>query len=401
MAQARRWAPAELLDWLRRGLGLAWIWLAVSLSLGFNAWHRIHYPILHSGTGLRVPWREVAWLPVWSPLPSGSMSWLLLPIGLGGLGLLLNYRPRLWAGLITFCWLWLMGLDQMMFLYHRYFLLCLTVVVLLLPPRTAQPLSLRACAPLIVLAVAVWGWSGWAKVTPLWFSGAHLYYDLTHFTVPWQAALFARLPAGASWVLSMGYLLAELLLAYLLIRPRFARFAAWAGVLVAATLALLAPIFAIATATATWVAGQCVGHLGQARAPRPLPAVPAWRMVAIALFCAWQLLLPLRSYFLSESPYETGLGLRWGWYQMAAMRDGSVYFELREPERGWVDVTPALAAQHPQFKAHLALFPCEIPWAVVWLQRTRPDLLDPAQRLRVRHTSYPQEQLPTACPHPL
>ena len=209
MALSRRWAPAALLDWLRRGLGLAWIWVAVSLSLGFNAWHPTHYPILHAGTGLRVPWREVAWLPVWSPLPSGSMSWLLLPLGLGGIGLLLNYRPRLWASLIALCWLWLMGLDQFLFLYHRYFLLGLTGAVLLLPPAASGGSRCGRVCPCWCSAGPSGFWSGWAKFTPLWFSGAHLYYDLTQLTAPRPAAFFARWPPAGIWLLSIGYLLAE------------------------------------------------------------------------------------------------------------------------------------------------------------------------------------------------
>ena len=401
MALSRRWAPAALLDWLRRGLGLAWIWVAVSLSLGFNAWHPTHYPILHAGTGLRVPWREVAWLPVWSPLPSGSMSWLLLPLGLGGIGLLLNYRPRLWASLIALCWLWLMGLDQFLFLYHRYFLLGLTGAVLLLPPRRQRRVSLWACLPLLVLCGAVWFWSGWAKFTPLWFSGAHLYYDLTQLTAPRPAAFFARWPPAGIWLLSIGYLLAELLMAYLLLRPRSARQAAWVALPLAGTLALLAPIFAVATATASWVTGQCVWHLGQRRPldQAPLPPVPRWRMAAILLFCAAQLLLPLRPYFLSAASYDTGLGLRWAWRQMAVLREeGPLHIELWEPAQGWVDIMPALAAQHAQIYNHLSLFPCEIPWAVAWLQRTRPDLLDPDQPLRFRYPGYAPGQLPGACP---
>ena len=123
-------------------------------------------PILHARAGLRVPWREVAWLPVWSPLPSGSMSWLLLPLGLGGIGLLLNYRPRLWASLIALCWLWLMGLDQFLFLYHRYFLLGLTGAVLLLPPRRQRRVSLAALLPLLVLCGAVWFWSRLGQIHP-------------------------------------------------------------------------------------------------------------------------------------------------------------------------------------------------------------------------------------------
>ena len=398
MERNTRRVPNRVLDWYRRGLGAAWIGLAVGLANGYNAWHRTHYAILHTGDGLRVPWREVAWLPVWSPLPSGSMVWLLAVIGILAVGLVVPWRPRLCGAGITVLWLWLMGLDQLMFLYHRYFLLCATVCVLLLPSHRERHISLVSCLPLIVLVAAVWFWSGWAKITPLWLSGLHLRYNLTTFTVPWQAAIFATWPDELMRRLSSFYLVVELLMTYLVVWPRTARLAAWASLPLAATLVPLAPVFATAFGVASWTAGQCVAHLG--REPFPAseipPVVPRWRVVAISLFCAWQVLLPARPYLLATNPYNTGQGLFWAWRQMALYRTGEPHIETLTPN-GWHDIVPTLGAMHDQARNHLLLYPCQIEWAVAWWQQSRPDLLPPGQPVRVRHTAYPGERIPLEC----
>ena len=396
-----RRVPNRVLDWYRRGLGVAWIGLAVGLGSGFNAWHRTHYAILHSGDGLRVPWREVAWLPVWSPLPSGSMAWLLALIGILAVGLVVPWRPRLCAAAITVLWLWLMGLDQFLFLYHRYFLLCATVCLLLLPSHRERHVSLTACLPLIVLVAAVWFWSGWAKISPFWLTGGHLRYDMTHLTVPWQAVRFAQWTDRQYLILAWFYLAVEILMAYLVVRPRTARFAAWASIPLAVTLAPLAPVFATAFGVASWTAGQCVAHRGLASLPagETRPVVPRWRVAAIGLFCVWQVLLPARPYLLATDPYDTGQGLFWAWRQMALLRTGEVRIETLTPG-GWHDIVPALDPLHDQARNHLSLYPCQTAWAVAWWQDTRPDLLPPERPVRVRHTAYPGERIPGECATP-
>ena len=199
---------------------------------------------------------------------SGSMSWLLLPLGLGGIGLLLNYRPRLWASLIALCWLWLMGLDQ--------FLLSPLLSVgphggrAAVAPPPQRRVSLWACLPLLVLCGAVWFWSGCQIHPALVLRRAPLLWTQSRRPARPPSSPAGRRPgSGCSrscWpALGPG-----------------ARPAAWVALL-----------DWLATATASWVTGSVYGTWASAgrstRAPARagVPCLPRPYFLSAAMTRAW------------------------------------------------------------------------------------------------------------------
>lgn len=390
--------PGRVLVGYRTGLAIAWLWLAIMLATGFDNWTpERSVPVLFDPDGLRLPWRTWAWIPVWSPVPAllgGGMGWLCLVLATAALALLANRRARPAAAVLLLAYGWMVGLDSVLMNAHRYLLVCMTVAFLLLPTATADiDVPLGSVLPIPVLAVALWGWAAWAKTVPAWRSGPALYLDLVHLNPPWLGTLWSRLPgflflAGA-WLVP----LAETAIAWGLTRPARARTAARAGIALCVFFLPLVPVFAVATATLTWAAGRCVGMAVPTPTSASAHRLEGWRLAAIVLFCAWQFLLPIRTHLIEDN-YATGRGWFWAWRQMTMLRHGFLRVEVLDPEHGWQDATGPLAP----IMEDLLMFPCEIPWGVAWVRRSRPDLLPPDRSVRVLRLGGGGPAVPASCP---
>ncbi len=233
------------------------------------------------------------------------MIGIAIPLALGGLWLLAAPRrqPRAVAGAILVMALWLGMADRFMFAYHHYLIVHMTAALLLLPrPDSGSRVSQLDCLPITGLAVTLWGWSA----------------------------------------------LAELFVAYFLLRPAHTGAARRVGLCLCVGFGLLAPAFLIAVGVLTWVASHCVACAGRT-ARRTSSHNPETgqvhthrlrRLLALA-FLALHLALPLRTYLMADHAH-THRGYLWAWRQMADHRQGSVRVQTYDPERmAWRDLTPA------------------------------------------------------------
>ena len=398
--------PGRLLDVYRRGVGACWLWLCASWGLGYANWNPSRPPVLWQADGVRLPWSsELTWVPVWSPVPGQGLAWLLLPMALAGLLLLAGpWRPRAVAAGLLCLGLWLGAADRLMFHYHRYLILHMTLTLLLLPPvGRGTRVSHLDCLPVTGLAVALWGWSAWAKVSPDWPLLWAL--QLRDFGPPVvdKAVRWAlgTLPAGPTILAgSMLTALAELMVAVYLCRPKYTRAARWLGLLLCAGFFLLAPPFTLSAGVLTWVAGRSVE--AGARQSRQTPSgtqPPQWRNLLTAGMLAVHMALPLRAY-LAPGHADTHRGYFWAWRQMADIRPGRLLVETYDPAgRAWHDLTPAWHAAHPHMLGHLTMSPCALPWALAWLAMHHPELApaDRPLRLSLPPSDPPEAPVPAPC----
>ena len=402
--------PARLLDIYRRGVGVCWIWLSVGFSLGISGWNPYRAPVLWQEHGVRIPWPGTAWVPVWSLVPGQGMAWILIPMLLGGLLLVVALGPaRPTAVILLGLGLWLAAVDRVLFLFHRYLIMHMTLTLLLLPEpgRDAEGrVSQLDCLPVTGLALAMWWWSAVAKIAWEWplIWGSQLQNfgpPAVDAAVAW---LFDRLPRVPTILIgSMLTAVAEIFVAVCLCRPRCTRAARCAGLLLCGGFALLAPLFAFGAGVVTWVAGHCVesgrAHVrpqGRCRSGWPTPNL---RHLATLAFLAFHLLAPVRTYLLPDR-HITHLGSRWAWRQMSDSRAGVLKVEAYDPERkAWHDLTPAWHEAHPDIVRQLTVEPCEIAWALAWLARHHPELVpaDRPLRLSLPPTDPPEAPVPAAC----
>ncbi|MCY4522258.1 MAG: hypothetical protein OXC13_15960 [Caldilineaceae bacterium] len=399
--------PARLIDFYRRGVGVCWVWLSVGFSLGISGWNLYRAPVLWQEHGVRIPWPGTAWVPVWSPVPGQGMAWILIPMLLGGLLLLAELGPpRPIAAVLLGLGLWLLAADRVLFLYHRYLIMHMTLT-LLLPGRDADSrVSQLDCLPVIGLALAMWSWSAVAKIAWEWpvIWGTQLQNfgpPVVDAAVAW---LFDRLPRMQAFLIGAALTaVAEIFVAVCLGWPRGTRAARYAGLWLCGGFALLAPLFAVGAGVTTWTAGRCV-EAGRARVRqqdrqpgRGLP--PNLRHLAILAFLVFHVAPPVRTYLLPER-HVTHLGSRWAWRQMSDSRPGLLKVEAYDPDReAWQDLTPAWHKAHPDIVRQLTVEPCEIAWALAWLARRHPELapLDRLLRLSLPPTDPPEAPVPAAC----
>ena len=402
----------HILDVFRRGTGACWLWLCVSWSLGYVNWNPDRPAVLFDATGVRVPWPETAWLPVWSPFPGQGLLWLLGPIGLGALWLLAG-RPhaRPVAGGMLVLGLWVGGADRMTFHYHHYLIVLMLGVVLLLPAgRRDERVSHLDCLPVVGLTLALWGWSAIAKWSSDWPVLWAL--QLRDFGPPPVDAavtwLLAALPTGTTiWIGSSLTALAELYVALHLCVPRFTRSARYLAFGLCAGFALVAPLFAISVGVLTWTTGRYVDEAARGapvRDDRPTPARGAHvrHLLAVA-FVAFLLFVPLRAY-LSPNHARTHHGYYWAWRQMADLLPGHMRIHTWDPARlAWRDLTDDWLAGHHALPVHFAFSPCEIGWALTWLSEHHPHLVptDQPLLLSLQSSDPPLAPVPDECAHTL
>ena len=395
--------PGRLLDIYRRGIGVCWLLLVVTWGFGYANWNPARPPSLWQADGVRPPWPETAWVPVWHPIPGLGMIWILAPIGLAALLLVLGTRgPRVTAGSLLFLVLWLASTDRFLFHYHRYLLVQMTAALLLLPPtRRDTGVSHLDCLPVTGLAAVMWGWSALAKLSWNW---PELWaIQLSTFGPPvvdravyW---LFTNLPPVTTILVgSTLTAAAELFVAYGLLRPAFTRAARRVGLLLAAGFGLMSAPFMLNVGLLTWV----VSHCAEARADRqPATMVPALnlRNLMVGAFLVFHMVMPLRAYTSPGHP-ETHFGYIWAWRQMADIRYGRLTVKTWDPERlAWRDLTADWHAAHPNLVGNLVMQPCEIPWIITWLAEYHPDLVptDQPLELSLPPSDPPEAPVPAAC----
>ena len=395
--------PGRLLDVYRRGVGACWLWLAISWGAGYANWNPSRPPVLWQADGVRLPWPGATWVPVWSPIPDLGLAWLLPPMALAGLWLLAApWQARPAAAVLLFAGLWLLAADRLMFHYHRYLIAHMTLALLLLPPtRRAGRVSHLDCLPVTGLAVIMWGWSAWAKLSPDW--PALWMLQLRDFGPPVVDAAISRLFASLPLVPTVlaGALLttlAELFVAVYLCRPRYTRWARRLGLFLCAGFLLLAPPFTISVGVLTWVASRTVEAGATDFKPSANgPRNPRLRHLLATAFLALHIALPLRTY-LAPGHADTHTGYFWAWRQMADLRPGRLRVETHDPARlAWHDLTPAWHAAHPHMVGHLAMSPCELPWALAWLAMQHPELTPSDQPLRLSLPPSDEAPVPAPC----
>lgn len=403
--------PGRLIDIYRRGIGVCWLWLVVTWTLGYANWNPARPPSLWQADGIHLPWPETAWVPVWNPIPGLGMIWILAPIGLAALLLVLGTRyPRVLTGSLLFLVLWLAATDRFLFHYHRYLLVQMTAASLLLPPVRGDfrvdpacrgHVSHLDCLPVTGLAAVMWGWSAVAKLSWEW---PELWaIQLSTFGPPvvdraivW---LFLKLPPITT--ILVGSILtagAELFVAYCLLRPAFTRAARRVGLLLAAGFGLMSAPFMLNVGLLTWVASRCVGFRAGCQPAATVPKLNL-RNLLVGAFLVFHMVMPLRAYTSPGHP-ETHFGYIWSWRQMADIRYGRLTVKTFDPNRlAWRDLTGDWQAAHPNLVGNLVMQPCEIPWIINRMAENHPDLVptDQPLELSLPPSDPPEAPVPAAC----
>ncbi len=310
----------------------------------------------------------------WVPVPSvGVLHLLFTLLALSGLAIIVGYRHRLAAAINVIVFTWVELIDVTNYLNHYYLLSLLGLLVACLPLGRVASLDARRRPHLALTSLPAWMlwlvrlqvglvyvYAGLAKATPDWllhgqplniWLAARQDFPLIGplFELPWM-----------SYLMSWAGFLHDLLVPFLLLWKRTRPFA-YAALLVFHLMTHLLfdigmfPLIMTAAATVFFAPDWPRRLLARlvstpALARRPLDAAP-WRpprtsprrralAALVALFIAFQVLVPLRTHLYGGDVLWHEQGMRWSWRVMVREKNGSVEYRVRVAERARELVVP-------------------------------------------------------------
>lgn len=297
----------------------------------------------------------------WVPVPSAAVLYgLFAALAVLALCMLVGLFARTAAALFCVGFAFVQLMDATNYLNHYYLVVLLTGLMACLPvsatasvdawrsPETARQTVPAWTVYLLRFQVAVvYLFAAVAKLTPDWLLHAQPLgiWLAARADTPVFGSLFAH--PLAPWVMSWGGFLYDLTIVLWLSLPR-TRKAAYVAVIVfhALTAVLfdigLFPLIMVAATTVffapDWPRRLLRGAPVVVPAPRP---VARWVVVALAAWCTFHVVTPLRHYAQPGDVLWNDLGMRWSWKVMVREKSGSVTFRVRWPDTGReVEVNP-------------------------------------------------------------
>ncbi|MCC6625529.1 MAG: HTTM domain-containing protein [Deltaproteobacteria bacterium] len=296
----------------------------------------------------------------WVPVPSVEGIYALFGVMIAGaVGVILGWRHRLSAAAYLLAFTWVELIDVTNYLNHYYLVTLLGLLVLALPLGRAGSLDARRDPSTAVTSFPAWmvwlvrlqlgvvyTYAAIAKAQPDWLVHAQpldIWLSARAHT-PVIGALFGE--PGVALAMSWAGFLHDLLVPWLLLwrRTRLVAFAALCVFHLGTHLLFDIGMFpVIMTASVTiffspsWPRRPLARLMSRfvPRSPeRPWepPARPSRRRLVaglVALWAAWQVLVPLRTFVYGGDVLWHEQGMRWSWRVMVREKNGAIGYRVR------------------------------------------------------------------------
>ncbi|PRY10172.1 vitamin K-dependent gamma-carboxylase-like protein [Pontibacter ummariensis] len=312
-------------------------------------WVQEHYvaPTFHFG------YIGLEWL---KPLPGDGMVYVYLLMALLGFLILVGWRYKLVSFLFFLLFGYSFFCEKTHYLNHHYLIFLISGLMVLLPAHRKHSLDVRrqpelesAVAPqwtlwlLRVQLLLVYFYAGVAKVQPDWLAAKPMSIWMSHKTDFYVIGPYLNTPEMI-WLVCWGGVLFDFLIGFALLWPRTRMVAFWVAfafhIFNSAVFHVgIFPYFMIAANVLFFSPAQIARWFFRKDA---LPAVGCHRVLAqpvwqqqigvyfFILYLSWQLVFPLRHFFIPGDVNWTEEGHRFSWRMMLRTKSGSINFIVQD-----------------------------------------------------------------------
>ena len=302
---------------------------------------------LYIDPAYRFTYLGLSWVQPW---PGWGMYAHFAGLGLLSVGMVAGYRPRICSALFFLGFTYLELLDRTTYLNHHYLMSLISLLLAFLPVQR-RTVSAWAIWALRAQVGVVYVFAGIAKLNPDWLLNAMpmriwLYHhgDLpiigallqevwAAYAMSWSGALFdlAIFPA-LLWRRSLPFAYGGLVAFHLATWMLFPQLGLFPWLMIGLGTIFFAPDWPGRLLRARQFPAR--RYVDATRPTQPKPWVARIAVVALALFAAVQLALPLRHYLYPGNVRWTEEGYLFAWRVMLTEKVGFVRYRVREPGTG-------------------------------------------------------------------
>ncbi|CAM3629416.1 HTTM domain-containing protein [Pontibacter korlensis] len=312
-------------------------------------WVQDHYvaPSYHFG------YIGLEWI---KPLPGSGMVYLYLLMAMLGAMIMVGWRYKISSFIFFLLFGYSFFSEKTHYLNHHYLIFLVSGLMVLLPAHRKLSLDVRRqpdlendVAPQWTLwlfrvqLLIVYFYAGIAKIQPDWMAAKSVSIWMSHKTHYYIIGPYLNTPFMI-WMISWGGVVFDLLIGFALLWPRTRMAAFWLAfafhIFNSAVFHVgVFPYFMIAANVlfftpeqiARWFFRKEISPVSLESQPLKQPT---WQrrlgVQFFILYLGWQLLFPLRHFFIPGDVNWTEEGHRFSWRMMLRTKSGNVYFTVRD-----------------------------------------------------------------------